>query len=225
MTSLPSGLAIALGYYLRHAANPRLAEGWNWTWWSVAMALAALVIGACWAAGASWGVRWSEQREHGAARTLALGGLLGGTLGGLIPMTICVGGFGALHAPYAGTGLVTFPLLLSFVGFVLLHPLAPPAPAPAPNAVARGLAAVLVLAPFGLALMAMLTLVFPWSTIVVIRDELMLRYEHPFALVAIGSLLSAPFLGGTLGLLLGLVTSLSRIFARAWGRFDALSSR
>ena len=216
LTSFPAGLAIGLIYYLRHHGDPHLAQGWSWEAWALAVALATPIIGGFWAAGASWGIRWGARRRVKLLRTPAVAGFLGGTLGGLVPMTICVGGFGALHAPYVGTALVGFSLLLSFSSFALLHPFAPEDDEPAPTWRARALASVLVIVPFGLAIMALISTVFPWSVIVVIRDQLVAQFDSVTLLVSVGVVLSAPFLGGTLGFLLGLVTSLSRILARAW---------
>ena len=220
LTSAPAGLAITLGYYLQHSGSGAFEQGWSWGLWSLAIILSTPIIGAYWAAGASAGVEWSARRR-GLLGNLALGGFVGGSAGGLLPMVICVGVFGSLHVPYVGTALVGFSLLLSFLAFAIVHPLAErPEPSPQPTGLVRGLAALLVVVPLGIAVMALLAIVFPWDTIVVIRDELMQRSDDPGVLVAVGAILSAPLLGGSLGGLLGASTGLARILAGVLGPRD-----
>lgn len=209
LTAFPSGLVIAAIYYLRNVAQPAMQDGWSWGLWTLAMAVAIPIIGGLWAAGASWGVRRATKR----AGTPAIDGFFGGWLGGLIPMAISIGGFGAFSVPYVGTALIGFGVLLSFSLFATLHDMEPEPGRPQPSWRARALASVLVVVPFGLAAMATVALVFPWSTLVVIREFLAANTSGWGASTTVWAVITAPFMGGILGALLGLVTSLSRIFA------------
>ena len=115
---------------------------------------------------------------------------------------------------------MAFSLLSSFFPFILVQRFDPEPGHPSPSWIARGLAGVLVIVPFGLAIMALISMAFPWETIVSVRDQLQLQTDSVAVLVATGTLLSAPIFGGSLGVLLGLVTSLSRILARSSARFS-----
>lgn len=210
LTALPSGLAIGGSYYVEYLGHERLQAGWSWELWILAVVLATPIIGAFWAAGTVWGLR-----RLGVRLGPTLAGFVGGTLGGVVPMVICVGGFGSLHAPYVGTANVAFGLLTGFAAFAVLHAITPPAGDIEPSWRARALATVLVIAPFGLIVMAAVSLLLPWSVIVGVRDYLYAQNHDAPTIVLVGAMLSAPVLGGILGALLGMVTALSRLLARA----------
>jgi hypothetical protein len=217
LTALPSGAAIAGSYYVQQVDNVRVQEDWSWLAWTVVIAVVTPIIGAFWAAGSAWGIRLAARRFARGKRVMVsapLGGFLGGSIGGIIPMAICVGGFGSLNAPYVGTANVAFGLLAGFSLFATGFAIRWDTERAAPAWRARALATLLVIVPFGLAVMSAITAIVSWEAIVVVFDWLEQQFAEQPVVMGIGALLTAPIVGGTLGGLLGMVTWLSEALAR-----------
>jgi len=208
-------LAIALGYYARFPDRPPLG---TWSLSAASVAVAGPLSGAALGLSICGGIVLARRRG-GRARLLGAAG--GGAVGAILPSLIGVVGYGSLSAPYAGTDLAAFGVLVAAVLLGALLSL--PAATGRVSELSRGatlacsaLGSALVILPFGLAVAGIVAAVLPLATI---RELLRLlggaSFDAPLVLGALALGLAAVF-GALVGAFIGLTSDLAALLRNTW---------